>query len=344
MFRARSTRFPRVVLSLAAACAVWVLTTTATFGQSTTATVRGTVEDSSGGVLPGANVTTHQHRHEGGADDRQRRTRAVPPLGLLPRHLRPESRARPGSRPTSRRRSRSARTTSRGIDVRLEVGQQTETVTVTAQSEVIQTETGAREGVLTAEADRQPVDHGTQLARTAAHPSRRGHRLQYRRVDRSCQGRPELYRQRHPIVGQHRAARWIEPPRHRLQLRHDGVVEQRHGSGGEGPELQLRGRIRRRRHERERRHQGGHLVVPRHGLLLHPRFEVRRQRPVELDRGRREAEGDLTSTPASTSAVRSSSATATRRTRTSCSSSSATNGSARRSTRAAASRAPTRRR
>ena len=39
---------------------------------------------------------------------------------------------------------------NRGIDVRLEIGEQTETVTVTGQQEVIQTETGAREGVLTA--------------------------------------------------------------------------------------------------------------------------------------------------------------------------------------------------
>ena len=38
---------------------------------------------------------------------------------------------------------------TRGIDVKLEVGAQTETITVTAQQEVIQTETGAREGVLT---------------------------------------------------------------------------------------------------------------------------------------------------------------------------------------------------
>ncbi len=63
---------------------------------------------------------------------------------------------------------------TRGIDVKLEVGAQTETVTVTAQTEVIQTETGAREGVLTRRADRQPVDHRPQLARTAAHPARRG--------------------------------------------------------------------------------------------------------------------------------------------------------------------------
>ena len=32
---------------------------------------------------------------------------------------------------------------NRGIDIRLEIGQQTETVTVTSQLEVIQTETGA---------------------------------------------------------------------------------------------------------------------------------------------------------------------------------------------------------
>src|SRR4029450_8525590 len=39
---------------------------------------------------------------------------------------------------------------ARGIDVKLEVGQQSETITVTAQAEIIQTETGAREGVLSA--------------------------------------------------------------------------------------------------------------------------------------------------------------------------------------------------
>src|SRR5207237_5756098 len=39
---------------------------------------------------------------------------------------------------------------TRGIDVRLDVGARTETVIVTGQQEVIQTETGAREGVLSA--------------------------------------------------------------------------------------------------------------------------------------------------------------------------------------------------
>ena len=69
MLRARSTRFPRLRWASSRVVSRWLLTTATAFGQvSTTATVRGTVEDSSGGVLPGATVTHDQHRHEGGAD------------------------------------------------------------------------------------------------------------------------------------------------------------------------------------------------------------------------------------------------------------------------------------
>ena len=52
---------------------------------------------------------------------------------------------------------------NRGIDIRLEIGQQTETVTVTSQLEVIQTETGAREGVLTA----KQIDNLSVIGRSA---------------------------------------------------------------------------------------------------------------------------------------------------------------------------------
>ena len=52
---------------------------------------------------------------------------------------------------------------TRGIDVRLDVGQQTETITVTAQQEVIQTETGAREGVLSA----KQIDNLSVIGRSA---------------------------------------------------------------------------------------------------------------------------------------------------------------------------------
>ncbi len=52
---------------------------------------------------------------------------------------------------------------NRGIDIRLDVGQQTELVTVTAQQEVIQTQTGAREGVLTA----KQIDNLSIIGRSA---------------------------------------------------------------------------------------------------------------------------------------------------------------------------------
>ena len=52
---------------------------------------------------------------------------------------------------------------ARGIDVKLDVGQQSETVTVTAQQEVIQTETGAREGVLNA----KQIDNLSIIGRSA---------------------------------------------------------------------------------------------------------------------------------------------------------------------------------
>ncbi len=58
MLRARSTGLTRLLAGLAACTAALLLTTATAFGQaSNTATIRGTVEDSSGGVLPGATVT-----------------------------------------------------------------------------------------------------------------------------------------------------------------------------------------------------------------------------------------------------------------------------------------------
>ena len=58
MLRARSPRPTRCAAGLAAMLMALLVTSTTVFGQaSNTATVRGTVEDTSGGVLPGATVT-----------------------------------------------------------------------------------------------------------------------------------------------------------------------------------------------------------------------------------------------------------------------------------------------
>ena len=116
---------------------------------STTGTIRGTVQDSSGGILPGATVTVTnvgtKATQTAVSDSRGQYILA----GMFPatydlkvelsgfKNLRAERAVdQPGD--------------TRGIDVHLEVGQQSETVTVTSQVELVQTETGAREGLITA--------------------------------------------------------------------------------------------------------------------------------------------------------------------------------------------------
>ena len=181
MLRARSTRFPRAAVGLVASCLAMLLLTTATaFGQvSTTATVRGTVEDSSGGVLPGATVTITNTGTKAVqtvvTDDRgQYQFGALFPgtydLKVELSGFKTYEQKSLGLNPND----------TRGIDLKLEVGAQTETITVTAQQEVHADGDGRSRRRSYDEADRQPVDHGPQRTRTAAHHARRRHRLQHR--------------------------------------------------------------------------------------------------------------------------------------------------------------------
>jgi hypothetical protein len=129
-----------------------VLTTCSTAfagGQaSTTATLRGHVEDATGAVLPGATVTVTNMATNSGqnavTDDRGQFLFG----GLFPAtyELKVEL---SGFKTYERKSIALSPSDTRGIDVRLELGQQSETVLVTAAQEIIQTETGAREGVLT---------------------------------------------------------------------------------------------------------------------------------------------------------------------------------------------------
>jgi hypothetical protein len=147
MLRQRSKRVGSVAVWVAAAL---LLTTTTALGQgSTTATIRGNIQDSSGAVLPGANVTvtnvgTKSVQHTV-SDDRGQYQVA----GLFPGtyDIRVEL---SGFKTYERKAVALSPNDTRGIDVRLDIGEQTETVTVTAQQELIQTQTGAREGVLNA--------------------------------------------------------------------------------------------------------------------------------------------------------------------------------------------------
>jgi len=119
------------------------------FAQGSTATIRGSVQDPTGAVLPGATVsvtnTGTKAVQSTVTDDRGSYLLA----GLFPGtyDLKVEL---SGFKTYERTSVTLSPTDNRGIDVRLELGQQSEMVTVTGVQEVIQTETGAREGVLSA--------------------------------------------------------------------------------------------------------------------------------------------------------------------------------------------------
>jgi hypothetical protein len=120
------------------------------FGQgSTTATLRGHIQDASGAVVPGATVAVTSVGTKAVqtvvSDERGQYVFASLFPGTY--DLKVEL---SGFKTYEQKGITLSPSDTRGIDVRLDVGQQNETVTVTGQQEVIQTETGAREGVLNA--------------------------------------------------------------------------------------------------------------------------------------------------------------------------------------------------
>ena len=138
-----------------------LVTSVAVFAQATTSTVRGTVEDSSGGVLPGATVTITNVNTKAVATsvtDGRGGYQAVVFPGTYDLKVELE-----GFKTYEQKAVSISPSDVRGIDIKLEVGAQTETVTVTAQTEVIQTETGAREGVLSA----KQIDNLSVLGRSS---------------------------------------------------------------------------------------------------------------------------------------------------------------------------------
>jgi len=130
-------------------CALLATSSTA-FGQgSVTGTIRGTVQDSSGAVLPGATITvTNTATNVAQSTVSDSRGQYIF-AGLFPAtyDLKAEL---DGFKTYEQKTLNLTPNDNRGIDIRLDVGQRTETVTVTAVQEVIQTQTGAREGVITA--------------------------------------------------------------------------------------------------------------------------------------------------------------------------------------------------
>src|SRR3954454_4309547 len=145
-----------------ALCALLLTTGTALGQGSTTATIRGNVQDPSGGVLPGATITVTNTGTKAvqAATSDERGQYQVAALFPGTYDLRVEL---SGFKSYERKGLTLSPNDNRGIDVRLDVGQQSETITVTAQQEVIQTQTGAREGVLSA----KQIDNLSVIGRSA---------------------------------------------------------------------------------------------------------------------------------------------------------------------------------
>jgi Carboxypeptidase regulatory-like domain/TonB-dependent Receptor Plug Domain len=162
MVRLRSLRVGTAASCVLAVLLMITLSPPTVFGQGSTASLRGNVQDSTGGVVPGATVTlinTGTKATQSTVTDArgQYLFAAVFPAAY---DLKVEL---SGFKTYERKSVLLQANDSRGIDVRLEVGQQTETVLVTAQTEVIQTETGAREGVLSA----KQIDNLSVIGRSA---------------------------------------------------------------------------------------------------------------------------------------------------------------------------------
>jgi hypothetical protein len=115
-----------------------------------TATVRGTVSDSSGGILPGVSVTiTNSNTKESRtATTGDRGGFVFPSLFSGTYELRAELQ---GFKTYEAKNIVLSPNDTRGLDVQLEVGSVTEVVSVSSAVEIMQTETGAREGVIKAE-------------------------------------------------------------------------------------------------------------------------------------------------------------------------------------------------
>jgi outer membrane receptor protein involved in Fe transport len=136
--------FNRIALAL-----LVMLAAGAAFAQDT-GSIRGTVTDSTGAVVPGATVTL---LNEATKFSRNVVTDAKGDyyFGAVSPGLYTVNVEIPGFKTTTRKGIRINQREAAGFDPVLEVGAQTEKIEVTATREMISTETGAREGLITAE-------------------------------------------------------------------------------------------------------------------------------------------------------------------------------------------------
>ncbi|HSB26694.1 MAG TPA: TonB-dependent receptor, partial [Pyrinomonadaceae bacterium] len=148
--------------TLLAICVVALAGVTA-LGQTTgSGTLRGTVKDPQGAIVRGATVTitnvrTKDERKATSNDDGNFVFASVTPGEYT---MKVEA---PGFKTTETTKLAIETATTRAEDVQLELGQPTETVTITAGLDQVQTETGAKENTITA----SQIDNLSIISRSA---------------------------------------------------------------------------------------------------------------------------------------------------------------------------------
>ncbi len=139
----------RLYATLIVSIFLFSLTALSAVAQSTgSATLRGTIKDPQGAIIRGATVTlvnerTKEERSAKSSEDGTYTFTAVAPGSYT-------LKAEAAGFKTSQQANLTLETSgTQGVDISMEVGQPTETVTVTAGTEQLQTETGAKENIIT---------------------------------------------------------------------------------------------------------------------------------------------------------------------------------------------------
>ena len=155
-------RCAKAALAFAIAIATVVHPRTAAGQWSVTGTLRGLVQDTTGGVLPGASVTLTSSATYTSQAVVTNQTGQYAFVGVFPGTyaLRVEL---AGFKPWEQTGLTIRSQDTLGVNVRLEVGGQAERVTVTAAGDIVRTESGARESVVTA----QQIDNLSIISRSA---------------------------------------------------------------------------------------------------------------------------------------------------------------------------------
>src|SRR5205823_11271418 len=151
MFEANNPQrhFHSTLLILAILVSLAFLAAPSAFAQGTgSATLRGTVKDPKGAVVPSATVTVINERTK---DERKTTTNDEGVYvfsALTPGNYTLKVEAQ-GFKTAEQSGVAVETNSTRGFDIGMQIGQPTETVTITAGAEQLQTETGARENTIT---------------------------------------------------------------------------------------------------------------------------------------------------------------------------------------------------